>query len=794
MRVKRNWRKFFVVYFVCIIFMLTSVLSASASSDNGIESTVGYLESKKPENCEPPSEIRFNNAEEMRAAIGEMDVSPSKESAPEQSVFSLRSSTSFSKRIQNTVWSGSVANEFAGGDGTEQNPYQIETAEQLAKLANDVSTLGNSYTNQYFVLTNDIILNENLLERIDRDDISGIKSWTPIGNELYAFQGVFNGYGHTISGLYIERENEDYIGLFGVVDGGVLGNIILEDSYVLGFDHVGGICGYMSFSTIVSCLNAGIVSGNDNLGGICGAVLDSFIYNGYNTGAIIGRNAIAGICGYFEWDDQFNFFTDMYYIEGCINYGQVISQGGWAGGICGTNVSRSSGKCDTEIWYCGNEGDVIVTSSYAGGISGAGYADAYNCYNIGTIYGDLSVGGIYGTGNALYSCFNAGMVTSYRLNVGLVDSLAPSSSLRNCYYLKGTDPKGVSDAGINSEKTAEQFASGEVAYLLNGSVNCGDIWYQTIGEDPYPVLDSYQQAVYYEDGQYKNGHKAQWYPDADGISHYGICMYCEALVENEVHIIGEGYTCTECGYVVPVEKVRSFVERFYLKLLGRAGDPSGIDFWVDELAYGRYTAAHAAASFIFGPEFVGQNNSDEVFLDRLYATFFDRAADPSGKAYWLNYLQGGVTREYVTAQFVNSAEFEVVCAEYGMQRGSIGLSGYVNLNPNLTMYVVRCYREIHGRDADPSGLEFWCEMIATKQRDATHVARSFVDSQEFIEKNLPNEEYLEVLYRAFMGRSSDPSGLAYWLGELERGCTRMEVLDRFADCEEFDLILESFGL
>jgi len=241
-------------------------------------------------------------------------------------------------------------------------------------------------------------------------------------------------------------------------------------------------------------------------------------------------------------------------------------------------------------------------------------------------------------------------------------------------------------------------------------------------------------------------------------------------------------------------KIKAFAERLYTKALGRASDEAGVGFWTEMLVSEEYTAAQAAVSFIFGPEFVGQNNSNEVFLDRLYATFFDRAADEGGKAYWLSYLDNGVTREYVTAQFVNSAEFEAVCAEYGMQRGSIGLSGYVNFNPNLTMYVVRCYREIHGREADSDGLEYWCEMIATKQRDATHVARSFVDSQEFIEKNLPNEEYLEVLYRAFMGRSSDPSGLAYWLGELERGCTRMEVLDRFADCEEFDLILESFGL
>ena len=274
------------------------------------------------------------------------------------------------------------------------------------------------------------------------------------------------------------------------------------------------------------------------------------------------------------------------------------------------------------------------------------------------------------------------------------------------------------------------------------------------------------------------------------VDDYVIYGYADSTAENYANENGITFVCLDGKYA----KIKAFAERLYTKALGRASDEAGVDFWTEMLVSEEYTAAQAAASFIFGPEFVGQNNSDEVFLDRLYATFFDRAADPSGKEYWLSYLQGGVTREYVTAQFVNSAEFEAVCAEYGMQRGSIGLSGYVNYNPNLTMYVVRCYREIHGREADPSGLEFWCETIATKQRDATHVARSFVDSQEFIDRNLSNEDYLEVLYRAFMGRSSDPGGLAYWLGRLENGTSRLAALDEFANCPEFWGILESFGL
>jgi len=121
-----------------------------------------------------------------------------------------------------------------------------------------------------------------------------------------------------------------------------------------------------------------------------------------------------------------------------------------------------------------------------------------------------------------------------------------------------------------------------------------------------------------------------------------------------------------------------------VNILERDADPDGLNYWVEQLASERQTAAQVAASFVFSEEFKNQNNSNGEFLDRLYATFFDRVADESGKNFWLNYLENGVTREDVTAQFVNSAEFTEVCAAYGMQRGSIDLTGYVNVNPNLT--------------------------------------------------------------------------------------------------------------
>ena len=57
------------------------------------------------------------------------------------------------------IWNGTVASSFDGGTGTESDPYQIRTASQLCKLGQDVAS-GNSYTDTYFILTDDIMLND----------------------------------------------------------------------------------------------------------------------------------------------------------------------------------------------------------------------------------------------------------------------------------------------------------------------------------------------------------------------------------------------------------------------------------------------------------------------------------------------------------------------------------------------------------------------------------------------------------------------------------------------------------
>lgn len=131
-----------------------------------------------------------------------------------------------------TAWDGSIATAFAGGSGTENDPYQIDDGAQLAYLASEVNK-GQTYENSYFVLTADIDL-------VNHD-------WTPIGNsfsdallggkDYSLFAGNLDGKGHTISNISIGTEStpleSDVFGLFGAT-GGTISNLNLDGVTICG--------------------------------------------------------------------------------------------------------------------------------------------------------------------------------------------------------------------------------------------------------------------------------------------------------------------------------------------------------------------------------------------------------------------------------------------------------------------------------------------------------------------------------------------------------------------------------
>ena len=132
---------------------------------------------------------------------------------------------------------------------------------------------------------------------------------------------------------------------------------------------------------------------------------------------------------------------------------------------------------------------------HVGGVCGVneGNATITNCYNTGTVGGKGDVGGvcgwnIYGT---IENCYNTGQVSGTTC-IGGVCGYNYSATITNCYYLSGTATGGINGADVEGSaevKTQEQFGSGEVCYLLNGSSPYGE-WGQQLGVNDYPVLGS----------------------------------------------------------------------------------------------------------------------------------------------------------------------------------------------------------------------------------------------------------------------------------------------------------------
>lgn len=257
------------------------------------------------------------------------------------------------------TWDGkTIAGGFAEGDGTQDNPFQIETAAQLAYFAKTVNE-GEAYLYKYIVLTADI-------------DLAN-KEWTPIGNHSNPFKGNFNGNNHTVTGMQISGEL-DRVGLFGEcikfnVDSAIK-NITVKDSVICGINFVGAIVGYAEGINIENCRSIGnTINGKTDVGGICGKIGGysvGKVSQCYNSSKVTGRVRVGGIAGMGGIAENclntgeitiidkayqsacggiFGIFDDTTAsasITACVNLGKV-SGGESFGGIVGSTDSKSTG-------------------------------------------------------------------------------------------------------------------------------------------------------------------------------------------------------------------------------------------------------------------------------------------------------------------------------------------------------------------------------------------------------------------------------------------------------------------
>jgi hypothetical protein len=114
------------------------------------------------------------------------------------------------------------------------------------------------------------------------------------------------------------------------------------------------------------------------------------------------------------------------------------------------------------------------------------------------------------------------------------------------------------------------------------------------------------------------------------------------------------------------EAVEAFVTRFYQLCLDRNPDQPGLDGWTDKLLSQIKTGAEVANGFIYSPEFLEKNTSNEEYLTILYKAFFNRDPDPAGFSTWMSELNAGKDRGYVLDGFLYSKEFAELCQAYGI--------------------------------------------------------------------------------------------------------------------------------
>ncbi len=242
-----------------------------------------------------------------------------------------------------------------------------------------------------------------------------------------------------------------------------------------------------------------------------------------------------------------------------------------------------------------------------------------------------------------------------------------------------------------------------------------------------------------------------------------------------------------------LSELGAFVERMYTVALGRGAAAEEIGFYVDRLLAGDSNGACLAESFLCSPEFTGKGHSNEAYLTVLYKVFFDREPAAEEVSYWVGKINEGQSRAFVLSGFVNSVEFDNLCADYGISRGYMYQDGKP-ANPGLGRFAERLYTCVLGRAGEKEGIEYWTLQIAGGACTPKDAAKGFFNSKEYVDKQTSDEEYVKNLYATFMDRGAGADEISYHVGRLTSGTSRDDVLEGFANAPEFENIMKSFGL
>ena len=428
-------------------------------------------------------------------------------------------------------------NIFQGGSGTQADPYQIKTAEQLSCFAKSVNN-GNNYEGKYIKQIKNIKLNDKLLDNITNNTTNNLNTWIPIGSTttttpytiINSFNGTYDGDNHVISGVYIDSQSSSNVGFFNAISGATIKNLTLSDNYVKGDQYVGLLVGYSDVGSLIKNVKTyGKVAGTKYVAGIVSTgtsttpanqnrILNSenhadvtaysyssgiaySFYNIINTknyGIVTATENASGIAGYSN------------YIINCENHGDVIAES-YAGGLTTAPSYAFNSDNYGNIYGRYIDGTSQNPSTYAGLVTST--AQAYDCNNYGDIdatYGSLPVG-VVSSGAKAYKSGSTGTITMHDYN-------ASTASV----YITGIYASGsseISDAELSSNSCVQTYrdimgknfaAENEYTYndgdIYVNNVTVGSLNVSAIGNSgSSPIINAHNTGSIYISNSSANG-------------------------------------------------------------------------------------------------------------------------------------------------------------------------------------------------------------------------------------------------------------------------------------------------
>lgn len=366
------------------------------------------------------------------------------------------------------------------GDGTAENPYIIATPADLVKVSSTVASTKNGFGGKVFAITADLDMKDAEFE--------------PIGSKSTAkFNATLDGKDHAISNLTINKPNDEYVGLVGVLGlDGQIKNLTIKSGAVTGKNFVGAVVGeaegsltnVTNYATVTASAKAGGIAGHvagatstytglENhgnvsatgssgyAGGIAALASASNLSSAKNYGAVKSDKSVAGgIVGYVEHGGT---------LDKTANYGDVNAYGPGAGVVGQNTISYSDAKTVRfEVNNSVNAGNVTTTYNAAGGIVGdidseAGQTFVNNVANTGAVVNTKAsitktaagAAGIVGKGNPeITNAYNSGTISANNGVAGIM---------------------GMPGSSYSKFKVANSVSTGSIVGYAGDSENVGAI-------------------------------------------------------------------------------------------------------------------------------------------------------------------------------------------------------------------------------------------------------------------------------------------------------------------------------